>query len=128
MKARLLAPHNIDGGYDNAGRHVFTRVDAGHVIDNPDAYLLVLQGAAEPADEECAAASSQTPEARAAAQAAYEMTRLGIVEEDRDAFRAGAMLGYDPSGDWIPGPNYDAWCAAQDAAAEEDDAPESQPE
>lgn len=119
MKARLLSPHQRYVGRDDRGRHITEQVPAGFEIEDPEAYLLVLQGAAEPGDDECALAAKQTPEERDAARLHYEMARKGIAPEDFDAYRAGAMIGYDPEGNWLPGPNFDAWQAAQAEPEEE---------
>ena len=37
------------------------------------------------------------------------MVAQGIAPEDYQAYRAGAMVGYDGDGNWIPGPHFDAW-------------------
>jgi hypothetical protein len=107
-------------------RHRSSKRPAGTVIDHPDAHMLVRQGCAVPADDECArAVADMTPERTAAAQAHYEMVAKGIHPDDYEAYQAGAMVGYTPEGDWQPGPNFEAWTAehAPAAATEEDDQP-----
>jgi hypothetical protein len=68
-------------------------------------------GAAVPADEECERAANMTPAKLQAAQHAQNKARLGIAPEDFEAFDSGLMVGYNPDGSWIPGPNFEeaAW-------------------
>jgi hypothetical protein len=82
------------------------KVPAGHVIDHVDAWRLVRQGVAVPADDECEKAANMTPAQHAAARRAYERVSRGIAPEDYDAFDRGEMIGYDERGHWIPGPTY----------------------
>ena len=79
----------------------------GTVIDDPEAFWLVLNGCAEPADEECAARAGMTPEQIHAAHLAYQKINAGIAPEDREAWDRGWMRGYNPDGSWIPGPRAD---------------------
>jgi hypothetical protein len=80
-------------------------VPKGTVIDHPDAHMLVSMGVAEPADEECEP-YRLSPQAFAAAEAAYNATAAGIAPEDLQAFHSGQITGYNPDGSVIPGPNY----------------------
>lgn len=48
-----------------------TWYEIGHEIDHPQAWLLVQQGVAEPADEECEAKAALTLEQRILRQQAY---------------------------------------------------------
>ncbi len=85
---------------------------AGTVIDNPDAWKLVLMGVAVPEDEECKERAGLNAAELAVRQAAQERVRLGIAPGDYQAFDDGLMVGYNPDdGSWKPGPNYDeaAW-------------------
>lgn len=78
---------------------------AGTILEEPEAYLHVRMGYAEPADAECAAKAAMTPEAMAAARHGYDRIERGIHPDDYAAFDAGQMTGYHPDGSWIPGPN-----------------------
>lgn len=49
-----------------------TWYEIGHEIDNPQAWRLVQQGVAEPADEECEAKAGLTLEQRILRQQAYQ--------------------------------------------------------
>lgn len=77
----------------------------GTVYDDPSCYLLVLNGVATPADDECRAKDTRTPEQKAAAQVALKRLQLGIHPDDFEAYAAGKMIGYDKDGKPIPGPN-----------------------
>lgn len=100
MKCRLLRTMSCQPRINPSGT-----APAGTVIDDPGCFVLVRQGVAEPADEECAVKAGMTPERFAAAQKAYERTEKGIRPEDFAAFDAGEMVGYDDQGNPIPGPN-----------------------
>lgn len=78
--------------------------EPGTVIDHPDAWKLVRNGCAIPADAECEARCEGIDTADAAAR--YKAVSLGIHPDDLTAFRNGEMIGYDDAGEWIPGPNY----------------------
>jgi hypothetical protein len=93
-------------------RHRHSARPAGTVIDHPEAFRLVQLGVAEPLDEACVRAAGMTPEAFEAAKAAAERAALGIHPDDFEAHAAGAMAGYDADGNWVPGPNFDAWVEA----------------
>ena len=58
-----------------------TWYEAGYVIDNPRAYMLVQNGCAEPADEECQKACGMSVEARIIAQQTYHEFNVRIREE-----------------------------------------------
>lgn len=73
MKAELYRESPVLGAYldarGEAGKYPVCRyspahrmVPAGYVIDTPDAYLLVRQGTARPADEECRLKANVSPE------------------------------------------------------------------
>lgn len=79
---------------------------AGTIIDHPDAFRLVEHGVAEPADEECRLRVTRSSAQLVAAKAAYPAIEAGIAAEDMPAYRDGKMVGYNPDGTWIPGPNY----------------------
>lgn len=82
------------------------------VFDNEHGPASVQGGFAEPLDDECKAACNRTPTQIAAAQKAYERTRLGIHPDDFEAFDKGYMAGY-LDGEWIPGPNHAEWLKIQ---------------
>ncbi|MGA2035879.1 MAG: hypothetical protein ABSG68_26830 [Thermoguttaceae bacterium] len=94
---------------------------AGSELENPEAYLLVRMGCAEPADPECEAAHGMGPEQLAAARTAYVRVAAGIHPDDYAAFDAGEMVGYDADGRPIPGPNYCGSLADYEAGAMEEE-------
>ena len=95
----------------------------GAIIEHPQAYWLVRQGMALPADEECAAKCQRSPEQMAAAQRAYERLSKAIHPEDFGLFDAGVITGYDAEGNYLPGPNFQLLEQAAAEAAEIDDTP-----
>lgn len=97
----------------------FWRTDV--VFDHPLGYRFVQNGDAVAEDDECREAANRTPEQLAAAQHARERLARGIHPEDWPAYEAGYMIGYDPDGEWIPGPNYAEYAAAEQAAEDEDE-------
>ena len=78
----------------------------GTILDHPQAYMLVRQGCAEPADDACAQRAARSPEQQRAAQHAYERLTRGIVPEDFSKYDAGIITGYEPDGSYTPGPNW----------------------
>ena len=103
MKCRLL----IDASCDPCPEFPEGVKVAGTEIEHPKAYLVVLMGVADPADEECRALAPTTPELSAKRLNAYLKLASGITQEDREAWDRGYMRGYNPDGSWIPGPNAD---------------------
>ena len=93
---------------------------SGTTIDHAEAYRLVQMGVAEAADRECARAAGVTPEQFEAAKVAYERMSRGIHPDDFDAYAAGLMVGYNPDGSWIPGPNYFPEAEEEDEEDDED--------
>ena len=102
---------------------------AGTIYECPMAWYWVVQGAAEPADEECAKASGMTPEEIEEHVRLYYMTEH-IAHEDWGLFKAGVIEGYDDADElhkgYKPGPNWDKYWLAQaeleeESADEEDD-------
>ena len=93
----------------------------GAIIDHPQAYMLVRQGCAVPADDDCAKRAARSPEQQAAAQYAYERLSRGIHPEDFDRYDAGYIVGYNPDGSYIPGPNWDQMPVAQEPDEEDDE-------
>lgn len=77
----------------------------GTEINHADAFWLVRMGVAEPADEACHLAHGLTPDELQAAQDAYEKVDRGIHPNDYAAYDRGEMVGYDPNGKPVPGPN-----------------------
>lgn len=92
MKCKLLRPMTCVENGEEVER------PAGHVIDHPEAALLVRQGVAVPVDEECAARAGLSEEKLKAAQHAYERLSRGIHPDDFDIYKAGLMNGYDDRG------------------------------
>lgn len=86
----------------------------GAVIEHPQSFRLVQQGCAVAADEECAKRANRSPQQIEAAQHAYERLNKGIHPEDFDKFDAGMILGYQPDGSYIPGPNFHLLQAEED--------------
>lgn len=84
--------------------HTFAPV--GTLIDDPDCWMIVLMGQAEPADDECREKSGQTPEKRAAALHAARRLAHAIDPEDYAKFDAGIIAGYNADGSYKPGPNW----------------------
>lgn len=79
-----------------------------------------LNGIAEPADDECAAAVGLTSEQLKVLQVKYERVAAGIHPDDFPLYDAGVIVGYNPDGSYKPGPQWDAYQKAQ-AEAESDD-------
>lgn len=80
-------------------------VTAGTVIDHPEAWELIGHGVAIPADDECRVRAGMTEKQMAEAQYAAKRLAAGIHPEDFDRYDAGEILGYNPDGSYIPGPN-----------------------
>ncbi len=78
----------------------------GAILEHPDAWMLVQMGVARPADDGCAKRARMTPLMQIAAEKAYERVNAGIHPEDFELFDAGVILGYEPNGDYKPGPNF----------------------
>ena len=91
----------------------------GTVREGPFAVMHCRQGFCDPADDECAQALGFTEEQMAAARHRYQRIVDGIQPEDFDQYDAGVMVGYDAMGNWIPGPNFEKFKAAE--AANESD-------
>jgi len=81
-------------------------VREGAVIDDRRAYLLVRQGVAVPDDDECRQAAAMSDEQVGRAQHAYGRVAAGIRPEDYELYDTGQITGYDPDGDYVPGPNW----------------------
>lgn len=96
----------------------------GTVTEHPQAFRLVQNGCAISADDECKARVDRTSEQLALAKKHYPAIALGIIPEDREAFFAGEMKGYNPDGSWIPGPNF----TVEDLEDEDDDTEEQDDE
>ena len=86
-----------------------------------DAVWHCRRGIAVPADDECSQALGFTPEQMEAAKHVYQRIVDGILPEDFAHYDAGVMKGYDKTGNWIPGPNFEKYQAAQKAAEEKSD-------
>jgi len=90
----------------------------GAEIEHPDVHMLVQMGVAVPADDACAEACGMDEAQMAAAQKAYQRVVLGIHPEDYELFDAGVILGYEPDGEFKPGPNFHL---LEQATADEDE-------
>jgi hypothetical protein len=100
MKVRTTIPHQriaVQGGPVEI-------LPVGTIIDHPLAYVHLMDGSAEPADEE-AEKYRLTPERQQQALHIRERTQAGIHPDDFADYEAGIMIGYDPDGEPIPGPN-----------------------
>lgn len=118
MKAKLLRPLV---GRDPTSEEVRTNVTfpttpevdargawvwpAGTEIEHWQAFRLVQQGVAVAIDEECRHAANRTSEQLVAAQYAYERLSRGIHPEDFERYDRGEIVGYNPDGSYVPGPN-----------------------
>ena len=95
---------------------------AGTEYEHDNAAFFVNHGMALPADAECeAAVKPMSPDQRKKVEQEYHAAVLGIADaKDKELFFAGVIAGYErlENGQlaYLPGPNYDAWKAAQDAA------------
>lgn len=78
----------------------------GTIEDHPRAYLLVRNGVAEPADDECMLRAAMSTTEMKTAQRHQEAVGNGILPEDYQRFFDGEILGYDADGNDIPGPNF----------------------
>ena len=85
-----------------------TMLPVGEVIEHPQAWILVRNGCAHPEDDDCRIKADMTLAKTLIAERNYPAIDKGIVPEDRKAFFAGKMDGYNPDGSWKPGPNVDA--------------------
>lgn len=90
MKAELT----IDRTEAKTGR----LLKKGTVLDLPDAYKLVQNGIAIPADEECRKKCGMDKKDIEEAHKAADRIRRGIVPEDFDIFEAGLIDGYTAQG------------------------------
>ncbi len=104
MKCKLIVEQEASPTHPDEGMRG-KMMPVGTVIEHPQAFRLVQNGVAEPADEECKIRANMSAEKFALARRNYPAVAKGIVPEDRDAFFAGKMNGYNPDGSWKPGPN-----------------------
>lgn len=95
--AARLYGHEFIGENTTAmpGRRGALAFKPGTVLDHPQAYRLVQQGCAIPADEECRAKAGLSDEEIAVRQQHYERLSRGIDPEDYDLYDAGVIAGYD---------------------------------
>jgi len=102
-------------GRDRDGREVQIAVyRKGTVFSGAMALQLCRTGQASPADEECAAEIGMTPEQLDVLRIDYEMNAKGINDKgDRELYRAGVIVGYNPDLSYKPGPNWDKYNAAK---------------
>lgn len=96
----------------------------GAIVDDPQCFWLVRFGVAIPADEACRLRAFMTPQMIAEAQYAAERTARGISYEDFEKYDKGQILGYNPDGSYVPGPNYADLVAELEAAEEEEEGDE----
>ncbi len=102
---KRLAPVDLVKRCVRRGKHLFAPV--GTIIDDPNAYRIVLMGQAEAVDEECIEQTACSPEEMKARLHAAKRLMAGIEQSDYELFDAGVIVGYDASGNYLPGPNWD---------------------
>ena len=90
----------------------------GATVEGPEAFRLVQMGVAESADDECEQRAGMTPEKKAAAQYSFQRLRKGIHPDDFDRYDRGELIGYNPDGSDIHGPN---WISTEEIEEEEDE-------
>jgi hypothetical protein len=102
--------------------------EPGHVLDHPQAFRLVQQGVAIPADAECEKRLGEAfMKNLQAILIAGERNERAIASEDFEAYNRGLMIGYKPDGKqgdtWIHGPHWHDGCEADyyDSQEDEDD-------
>lgn len=83
--------------------------EVGESIEGPECWRLVCVGLCKAADDECSQTVMQkvTQRELTSARRTYEARSKGIRPEDYRAFELGQMIGYDETGHWVPGPNYE---------------------
>lgn len=92
--------------------------EVGTVYEFPDAPIHCRNGHAAPLDDECTKATGMTDKELAAARHIQKRAAAGIRPEDYPLFDAGVITGYVfETGDYVPGPNWEAWKKAQEAEA-----------
>ena len=93
----------------------------GTEFEGEHALALVLNGQADPSDEECTEAAGLKPDQLLVVQRKYLAASRGIKgKKDLEMFMAGAIEGYTPESTddkviYQKGPNWDAWQAAEAA-------------
>lgn len=107
MKAELTHRLEMAPSHPDWKEGVKQWLEPGTILEHRQAYLLVRQGCAKPADDECEKAAAMNNTQRQQAQKAYNRLARGIHPDDFEAFDEGLMTGYDPeTGEWLPGPNH----------------------
>lgn len=96
MKARLVRPMEAAPSHPLYKPGQKTWLPVGTIIEHPHAYMLVRQGCARSADDECKQAARMTEGQWQAAFDVYEKVRRGIAPEDYEAFDRGE-IDYDES-------------------------------
>lgn len=97
------------------GKAIFPK---GTEYETPHALTFVLNGMADPADEECKAACKKTAEELAELKRRHARIEAGILHDDIPLFDAGYISGYLANGDYKPGDKWQEYCdllAAEDA-------------
>lgn len=114
MKAEVIRNDLAVSGVDADDRmetrdgRLYWRV--GAEIDHPRAYLLCINGDADPADDECRdrveAWRQRHGITREMSIHARERLAKGIHPDDFDRYDAGEIVGYNDDGSYKPGPNW----------------------
>jgi hypothetical protein len=93
----------------------------GAVLEHPQAFWLVKQACAIPADDDCRLRARMTQKKMDAAKSSYDRLMAGVSVEDYDLYDNGIIAGYNPDGSYKPGPNWDKRDEFLRAEQEEED-------
>lgn len=120
MKCKLISPQMVRNPLYNQEAQVqanregrvykhrkYIERPAGWEIDEPMAWRHVINGIAEPSDDECmeAVKSRFTDTQIWSARIAQRRVAKGIHPDDYEKFENGEIDGYAPDGSYILGPN-----------------------
>lgn len=75
--SKNLSPEAAAAHINAGGLPHHAPLPAGTIIDHPDCWILVKNGQAEPADDECAKKVNMSPAELAEARAAYKQISMG---------------------------------------------------
>lgn len=115
MKATFIRPDLVVSGVAPDASRMEQRDGrwywrVGAQIENPRAYLLCINGDADPADEECQerveAWRQRHGVTRKMSISARERLARGIHPVDFDRYDAGEIIGYNADGSYKRGPNW----------------------
>lgn len=93
---------------------------AGTIYEDDNAAFFVMQGMADPADEECSVACGMNADEIAVAKRAlFKMEN--ILAQDWLLFDNDVITGYDETGNYVRGPKWDEWHAVIDEEEDDDE-------